>query len=44
VLNRLHRVEGFTGRSAERVEWSLALLALDVLTPGGTAEPPRPLG
>jgi len=40
-------VEGLTGRSAERVddlvEWSLALLALDVLPPGGTAEP-RPLG
>lgn len=35
VLNRLRRVEGLTDRSLERVdhlvEWSLALLALDVL-------------
>ena len=35
VLNRLRRLEGLTGRSLERVdhlvEWSLALLALDVL-------------
>ena len=35
VLNRLRRVEGLTARSLERVdhlvEWSLALLALDVL-------------
>lgn len=35
VLNRLRRIEGLTGRSALRVdhlvEWSLALLALDVL-------------
>lgn len=35
VLNRLHRLEALTGRSLERaddlVEWSLALLALDVL-------------
>jgi hypothetical protein len=37
VLNRLRRVEGLTQRSLERVdhlvEWSLALLALDVLPP-----------
>jgi hypothetical protein len=37
VLNRLRRVEGLTERSLERVdhlvEWSLALLALDVLPP-----------
>ncbi len=37
VLNRLRRLEGLTGRSLERVdhlvEWSLALLALDVLPP-----------
>jgi DNA-binding PucR family transcriptional regulator len=37
VLNRLRRVEALTGRSVERVddlvEWSLALLALDVLPP-----------
>jgi len=42
VLNRLRRVEGLTDRSLERVdhlvEWSLALLALDVLPPG----PARP--
>jgi len=35
VLNRLRRLEGLTGRSVERVddlvEWSLALLALQVL-------------
>lgn len=35
VLNRLRRLEALTGRSVERVdhlvEWSLALLALDVL-------------
>lgn len=47
VLNRLHRVEALTGRSAERVddlvEWSLALLALDVLPVGGTSELARPL-
>jgi DNA-binding CsgD family transcriptional regulator len=38
VLNRLRRVEALTDRSVERVdhlvEWSLALLALDVLPPG----------
>lgn len=37
VLNRLRRLEALTGRSLERVdhlvEWSLALLALDVLPP-----------
>jgi len=37
VLNRLRRLEGLTDRSLERVdhlvEWSLALLALDVLPP-----------
>ena len=37
VLNRLRRVEGLTGRSLERVdhlvEWSLALLARDLLPP-----------
>ena len=42
VLNRLRRLEGLTGRSLERVdhlvEWSLALLALDVLP----ADPARP--
>jgi hypothetical protein len=42
VLNRLRRLEGLTGRSLERVdhlvEWSLALLALDVLPP----DPARP--
>ena len=42
VLNRLRRLEALTGRSVERVddlvEWSLALLALDVLPQrnGGT--------
>lgn len=45
VLNRLRRVEGLTERSLERVdhlvEWSLALLALDVL-PSATAHPPPP--
>lgn len=43
VLNRLRRLEGITGRSLERVdhlvEWSLALLALDVL-PVEAARPP----
>ncbi len=43
VLNRLRRLEGLTGRSLERVdhlvEWSLALLALDVL-PAETARRP----
>ena len=38
VLNRLRRLEGLTDRSLERVdhlvEWSLALLALDVLPDG----------
>lgn len=42
VLNRLRRLEGLTDRSLERVdhlvEWSLALLALDVLPP----DPARP--
>ena len=37
MLNRLRRVEALTGRSLERVdhlvEWSLALLALDLLEP-----------
>jgi hypothetical protein len=37
VLNRLRRLEGLTGRSLERVdhlvEWSLALLAREVLPP-----------
>jgi hypothetical protein len=45
VLNRLRRLEGLTGRSLERVdhlvEWSLALLALDVLPPEA-ARPPAP--
>ncbi|MCW2680936.1 MAG: regulatory protein, partial [Frankiales bacterium] len=45
VLNRLRRLEGLTGRSLERVdhlvEWSLALLALDVL-PAEAARPPAP--
>ena len=45
VLNRLRRLEGLTGRSLERVdhlvEWSLALLALDVL-PAEAARPPVP--
>ena len=44
VLNRLRRVEGLTDRSLERVddlvEWSLALLALDVLPGGGAPERP----
>jgi DNA-binding PucR family transcriptional regulator len=44
VLNRLRRLEGLTDRSLERVdhlvEWSLALLALDVLPP----DPARPPG
>lgn len=48
VLNRMRRLEALTGRSAERVddlvEWSLALLALDVLGPEGTPRPHRPLG
>jgi hypothetical protein len=43
VLNRLRRVEGLTGRSVERVddlvEWSLALLALDVLPPDAARAP-----
>lgn len=38
VLNRLRRLEALTGRSTERVddlvEWSLALLALEVLATG----------
>ena len=42
VLNRLRRLEALTGRSLERVdhlvEWSLALLALDVLP----QDPARP--
>jgi hypothetical protein len=42
VLNRLRRLEGLTGRSLERVddlvEWSLALLALDLL-PDDPARP-----
>ncbi len=42
VLNRLRRVEALTGRSLERVdhlvEWSLALLALDLL-PDVAAQP-----
>ena len=42
VLNRLRRLEALTGRSLERVdhlvEWSLALLALDVL-PDEAARP-----
>jgi DNA-binding PucR family transcriptional regulator len=45
VLNRLRRLEGLTGRSLERVdhlvEWSLALLALDVL-PADPARSPDP--
>lgn len=45
VLNRLRRLEGLTGRSLERVdhlvEWSLALLALDVL-PTDPARPDAP--
>lgn len=45
VLNRLRRLEGLTDRSLERVdhlvEWSLALLALDVLPPD-PARPPAP--
>jgi DNA-binding PucR family transcriptional regulator len=45
VLNRLRRLEGLTGRSLERVdhlvEWSLALLALDVL-PSDVARPAAP--
>ena len=43
VLNRLRRVEALTGRSLDRVdhlvEWSLALLALDVLPPDVTQRP-----
>ena len=45
VLNRLRRLEGLTGRSLERVdhlvEWSLSLLALDML-PAEAAPPPAP--
>ncbi|MCU1594945.1 MAG: regulatory protein [Frankiales bacterium] len=41
VLNRLRRVESLTGRSLERVdhlvEWSLALLAREVLVPDTSA-------
>ncbi len=44
VLNRLRRLEGLTDRSLERVdhlvEWSLALLALDVLPAATPPEPP----
>ena len=43
VLNRLRRLEGLTDRSLERVdhlvEWSLALLALDVLPAERAPEP-----
>ena len=43
VLNRLRRLEGLTDRSLERVdhlvEWSLALLALDVLPVERAPEP-----
>ena len=46
VLNRLRRVEGLTDRSLERVdhlvEWSLALLALDVLPPEAARPTPPP--
>ncbi len=42
VLNRLRRLEALTERSLDRVdhlvEWSLALLALDVLPPGKATE------
>lgn len=45
VLNRLRRLEALTARSLDRVddlvEWSLALLALDVL-PRDSARPPSP--
>ena len=45
VLNRLRRLEGLTGRSLERVdhlvEWSLALLAREVLPGERAPEDPR---